>query len=361
MNILHVLSSPGAGGAEVYVRDLALEMVSRGHRVHIMFLETVQNECDDGRFQADFLRVLDEGGVTHSVIGVSARRKVWIGVLKLRKAVRELSIDVVHCHLFYAAAFALFVPNVKVIFTQHSYRLSAPKFLFRLLDIRVSAYVAICRACHTLLNDVCSGRVVQINNAVSPERIRFTGAPASLSGDPSRVKLAFVGRLFEAKNIPFLLTACGEVKDLGFELLIAGDGPDRAQLQELAIGLGIAERVHFLGSILDVPGLLHSSDVFVMSSAWEGLPIALIEATLAGLPTLVTDVGGCSEIVDECQNGYCINPGDLGRYVEKLRELISSKVLRENFSRNAIKHSTGYELSYAVDSHLMLYREVLSR
>ncbi len=139
--------------------------------------------------------------------------------------------------------------------------------------------------------------------------------------------------------------------------MLAGSGPEEAKLRDLANQLGITDRVNFLGNVDNVSTLLKEADVFVMSSAWEGLPIAQIEATLTGLPVLVTDVGGCSEIVEKVDNGMVVDV-EIEAYSEALKKMLNDYSARLRYHHNAINNSAIYTISKSVDKHLDLYHSL---
>ena len=112
-----------------------------------------------------------------------------------------------------------------------------------------------------------------------------------------------VGRLEAPKDYPNLLHAMHAFSTPRNILLIAGDGPSRASMEQLASTLGISSEVRFLGTRTDVPRLMAAADAYVMASAWEGLPMGLLEASASALPIVATDVGGNHEIVRDRISG----------------------------------------------------------
>jgi len=357
MRILHFISSPAAGGAETYVRDLSILMRQKGHDVHVVFLQTAGESGRDLEFEREFLASLESVSITYSFIGKEARRKPWLGIFRLRKAVRSFKAEVVHCHLYYALLFSFFVFKVPVLYTHHSFKLGLPKFFYHLFDRKVKVYIAICSACKMLLNG--KGRaVVQINNAVSRGRLGF--AKLEDRSPEADVTCVFVGSLRAPKNLSLMLKAFSEIADLNARLLIVGEGPDGSELKNLVSSLGINQKVEFLGNRSNVSEVLARSDVFLMSSAWEGLPIALIEATLTGLPVIVTNVGGCAEVVHTCANGFVVDNLEVEDYAMALRKMVGDAELRASFSRNALAFSGAFEIEQAVDKHLRLYKGVSS-
>lgn len=351
MRVLHIISSAAAGGAEVYARDLSIEMSKRGHDVFIVFLDRASEAGRDLSFESSFLEKLQEYNIEFGFIGQKARKNPLKGVLSLRRFSKEFKPDVVHSHLYYGAVFSLFLTGVKRIYTHHNIRLRANKYIYKLLDLKIDAYIGICDACRKLLEGVTNRQVHHIDNGVDESRIMKKAR--YLDNDP--VKLVFIGRLSDQKNLNLLLEAAARVRGSDFLVMIAGEGPLLPELQSMVEGLGIAPKVRFLGNVIDIKSLLNESDAFVMSSAWEGLPIAQIEATLTGLPVLVTHVGGCAEIVNSVGNGIAIDV-DVVEYTSALESIINDYPLRLKFHDNALKNSWIYSITTSVDKHLAVYR-----
>ena len=358
MRIIHFISSPTAGGAETYVRDLSILMCQKGHDVHVVFLESAVESGRDLTFEQAFLKSLSVESVSYSFIGKEARRRPWLGGLRLRKVVKSFQADIVHCHLYYALLFSFFLFKTPVLYTHHNIKLGLPRAFYRLFDLKVKAYIGICSACKEMLEGGRARSVVRINNAVSKQRIPERVVDKHRSG--SEINCVFVGRLGKQKNLTLMLEAFARLQDLEVRLKIVGEGPDRSKLENLARILGIDTRVQFLGNVSNVGEVLAESDVFLMSSAWEGLPIALIEATLAGLPVVVTDVGGCAEVVHRCANGFVVDSLDVDDYLAALNKMVSDEKLRCSFSSNALQFSEEFEIEKAVEKHLLLYQKIVN-
>ncbi|RUR35569.1 glycosyltransferase family 4 protein [Vreelandella populi] len=359
MKILHVISSAAAGGAEIYVRDLSVEMVKAGHEVFILFLDRAAEAGRDGDFEAKFLKELESQGIEYGFIGAAARKKPWQGTRRINEVVSEFSPDIVHCHLYYAAIFSLFVKKAKVVYTHHNIRLGAKALIYKILDMKVSRYIGICLACKELLESVSRKKVVRIDNGVTPTRIqkRLRGRDQE-RGDV--VKLISVGRLSAQKNLELLISSLAKLDDVRYQLKIAGEGPFRERLEQLAHDKGISAHIEFLGNVSNVDELLYEADVFVMSSAWEGLPIAQIEATLSGLPVIVTNVGGCAEIVHKACNGIVVDELDEASYVQALEKMLTNDSLHHLFSKSALAYSNDYLIKTSADKHIALYEEALT-
>ncbi|OJA06005.1 glycosyltransferase [Halomonas sp. QHL1] len=359
MKILHVISSAAAGGAEIYVRDLSVEMIKSGHEVFILFLDRASEAGRDGDFETQFLKEIKAQGIKYDFIGAEARKKPWLGIGKMKEVASTFSPDIVHCHLYYAAIFSLFVKNAKIVYTHHNIRLGAHSLLYKLLDLKVSRYIGICLACKKLLEGVSRRKVVRIDNGVTPTRIK----KRLRESDHARgnvIKLISIGRLSDQKNLALLISSLALLDSHRYQLKIAGEGALRKSLEQLALEKGVSTNIKFLGNVSNVDELLFDADVFVMSSAWEGLPIAQIEATLSGLPVIVTNVGGCAEIVHKACNGIVVDLLDEESYAQALNKMLTNDSLLNLFSQNALIYSSDYLIQTATDKHIALYTEVLT-
>lgn len=359
MSIVHIISCPASGGAEVYVKDLSIAAVNRGHKVSVVFLDRAEEAGRQEDYQRKFLAELDEAGVKYDFIGAKARRNPFFGWLRTRHILRKLDPDVVHAHLYYGVLFSAWNGR-PVVYTNHSVRVRFPRAVYRiLLNNILAAYVGISTVCAAALRKKSCFPVVQINNGVDRARLALgLDAPSSEKG--SFVFLA-VGRLVKEKNYPRLLASLGRLpENLSWRLQIAGEGSERHALEEMSDRMGLSDRIEFLGAVTDVAKRMSEASAFVMSSDWEGLPIALIEATLMGLPVVVTNVGGCAEVVHAACNGIVVDEMSEEAFSDALRRMLEDSDLRRSFSRNALLYGSKYELSTALDQHLKLYSSVLN-
>jgi glycosyltransferase involved in cell wall biosynthesis len=156
--------------------------------------------------------------------------------------------------------------------------------------------------------------------------------PATSHGD----RLLFVGRLAEAKGLPTHLRALSQVRQSRpATLQIVGDGPERAALEKLSAELGLQDCVEFLGyrPPSDVRAILHDTDVFVMTSLAEGVPVVLMEAMAAGVAVVAPRIAGIPELVDDQQNGLLTPPGDADATAKAILKLLADAELRRRFGK----------------------------
>jgi glycosyltransferase involved in cell wall biosynthesis len=189
---------------------------------------------------------------------------------------------------------------------------------------------------------------------VSPERVSVLPNPApEISGLRPREELrqafglngsalAFAGRLTAQKSLDRALEAVAAAD--GVQLLIAGEGPDRAPLEARARELGIGERVSFLGAQPRerIVELFHAADATILSSSWENFPHTVVEALAVGTPVLAMETGGVSEIVHDGVNGLLVPAGDTDALSEAVRHYFSDGALRERLRAAAAPSVADY-------------------
>jgi colanic acid/amylovoran biosynthesis glycosyltransferase len=147
--------------------------------------------------------------------------------------------------------------------------------------------------------------------------------------------LLFVGRLAAAKGLPILLESLATLqkKHPDIVLTVIGDGSERRQLEQLTAKLGLTQNVNYVGykSQLEVREYLQQTDIFVMSSFAEGIPVVLMEAMASGVPVVATQIAGVSELVEHSVNGYLVPPGDSIFLQENIEKLLNSSQVRAAF------------------------------
>lgn len=199
-----------------------------------------------------------------------------------------------------------------------------------------------------------------------PMGANLAEVPPDFSRSPKPGLVGFVGRLAEKKGVPVLLRAMAEVPEL--ELVIAGDGPDRASLEAQADTLGLGGRVRFLGQAdrAEVYELLSSCEMLAIPSIvagdgdQEGTPVVLAEAVALGVPVVASRLGGIGDHLDD-ESGWLVEPGDANALAVALRSANGDPLERERRATVARKLvSPNLTLEGAAAAYTTIYRELLA-
>ncbi len=172
--------------------------------------------------------------------------------------------------------------------------------------------------------------------------------------------ITFVGRLSEQKGVDVLFEAARLVaaRQVNFQLWLVGDGPLRPGLEKQARELGLEARIRFWGWQEDVTPYLQASDLFVLPSRYEAMPISLLEALACGLPAVVTKVGENEEIVRGETNGLVVAPENAPELAEALARLVTSTDLSRKMAQNAPGSAAHFDEAVTAQRVEGVYREV---
>lgn len=163
-------------------------------------------------------------------------------------------------------------------------------------------------------------------------------------------------RFVDQKDHSTLLRALTRVSG-DWRFVLVGDGPLLHPMQQLAHELGLRDSVSFLGNRSDVPELLADSDIFILSTKWEGLPVSILEAMRAGLPVIATDVGGVSELVLDGTSGYLTRVADERHLAHRIQQLVDSRGLRRQLGMAARnRYTEEFQMDKCISRHIALYR-----
>lgn len=148
-------------------------------------------------------------------------------------------------------------------------------------------------------------------------------------------RLLYTGRLAAVKGLPILLESLTSIKITHPDVLltVVGDGADRTQLEQRTTQLGLTQNVKFVGyqSQAKVREYMQETDVFVLPSFAEGVPVSLMEALAAGVPVVTTQIAGISELVENGVSGYLVPPGNADLLAERITELLANPQRRSEF------------------------------
>lgn len=314
------------GGAQLHVRDQCIALTKRGHSVYVV--------AGGDASLYDDLKMIHCQSLMRN-LNIVADIKAFI---ELRSILKRIQPDVIATHSSKAgvigrlAGWSLRIPT---LFTAHGWSFTEgvegkKKRMYRVIErgmgritkgvITVSEYDKQLAIQHKVLPPE---KLLTIHNGVHETVL---SRDSSHSGN--RLTMVMVARFAPPKQQLDLLKALTKLRQFEWEMLFAGEGPLLNEAQCFVDSEGLNDRVLFLGNRHDISAILQKSNIFLLLSDWEGLPLSVLEAMQCGLPVIASDVGGVNEAVKHSVNGYLIPPKDEGELIEKLTVLLTSPSLR---------------------------------
>jgi glycosyltransferase involved in cell wall biosynthesis len=320
---------------------------------------------------------LEQDGIRTATLGMTRGVPDPRAMLRLRDLLRRWKPDVLHGHMVHANLMVRLSRLVRstpvVVSTLHNqdegrqWRYLAYRLTDRLSDLTTTvSQLAVDDAVHR--GAAPRGRIHLVPNGIElatygRDPVARDRARNALGIDDGFVWLT-VGRLVEAKRHEDLISAFGDVhaRHPRASLLIAGVGPLEETIRTKVRDLGLDGSVDLLGLRNDVPQLMQAADAFVMSSAWEGLPMVLLEAGASSLPIAATDVGGSRDAVVDGTTGHLVPPRDphaLAFAMDRIMSLsdAGSRAMGESGRAHIAR---AFSLETVVDRWDALYRAALA-
>jgi glycosyltransferase involved in cell wall biosynthesis len=340
--ILFVNYSLDIGGIETLVLEMCRKLDGTKYQPSVCSFQK------NGTLQKEFERA---GIPVHVVEKTDGIRLSFVP--RLIKLFKMISPDIIHVHgnpgNWMYTAIAARLCRIPVIYTQHLIFRDRNPFWDRtgerLLSKITNRIVTVseCLADYMVKQEgVAPGKITVIRNGIDytvfEKTVDVGKKRAELGLSDSDIVAGIIARLFPAKDHATLIDAFKIVvrKVPSAKLLIVGDGPLRNELEEKVRSLGLTANIRFLGNRRDIPELLKSFDIFVLSSILEGLPIALLEAMASRVPVVSTDVDGNGEVVTQGETGIIVPPRDPGALAAAITELLTDRAKAKQMGENGI-------------------------
>lgn len=317
-----------------------------------------------------FLQELQENGV---VVRECKVHQAGFAI-RLKRLLKELNPDVVHSQVAFSMPWQvlgiLWSGSRRIIFTQQNeYQNWKP--LFARLRIRlyfllffgfIDKYTCVSQRVRdslSVLSGKSSQKFVVIPNSVDtnnffPDRLQREAQRQELKVDSSEFLAGMVARFSLQKGHQYLIEALRILKEKNVrcKLLLVGGGELETEIRAMVKRYNLGDTVLFYGQARDVNHVLQALDCFILSSLWEGMPLALLEAMASGIPVIATDVAGTREVVHHLQNGILIPSRSAESIVAALLQLKESPELRENIVNQAL---TFVRERYSVEANMKAY------
>jgi glycosyltransferase involved in cell wall biosynthesis len=369
--ILMVVTGLGVGGAERQIVALAHRFQSLGSAITVVTL------IEPGVLKDELVKV----GIPVHSLGMSRGIPGPGAILKLARIVRREGPDVVHAHMFHANILArvsrIFWKNIPLVcairnvneissrgtdwdaitWRDHAYRFT------NFLSQKTTAVCDTCADRYVGVGAFKPDQIISIPNGIVVQRFaRNVEAGARLRtelGLEGKLVGVMVARMEPPKEHALLLRAIAAAapRHPNLHFVFVGDGPDSPKLKELAASLGVNERVSFMGIRKDVTTFLSLADFSLLITAMEGMPVSVLEAAAAALPTIGSSVGGVPETVIDGKTGFLIPSGDLAALTQAI-EKMAALSHGERAAMGAAAHqmvSTRYDFEVMIRGYIDLY------
>ena len=374
--LLHIVGGSSFGGAAKIILRLAQTVKAEGWQVDILTTNSVFQEA---------ARQHDIGVVSLDAI----RREIrpwWDlrGLVRLYKFLRRERYLVVHTHTSkagFVGRLAAWLARVPVIlhtahgFAFHERSPRSTRTFYCALERLASRWcdrIVSVNEFHrrwALELGICGpNKISAIPNGIARQ---CPNLPASavvlrrcLATPPTDLIVLTMGRLAPEKGLEYLIEAASLLRCSrpAFRFVLAGDGPLRAQLEELAESLGASRHVEFLGYREDIPDLLAASDLVVLPSMREGLSIALLEAMAAGKPIVTTEIGSNLAVVSQADTALLVPPGDPQALCDAILRCGCDPALRATLGTNArLLFERRYTEERMLNSYKKLYVDLVKK
>lgn len=360
-------------GMEIATSNLAKHLSKRGHTVHIITFR------DEGLSPESF----EEGCFIHRIenpfpkIGILS---FWFNIIKTLKTINP---DIIHLQgvVVLGTGFPVLISHFLLrkpyVVSFHGFflygkkqsiyqRLISPAILFNLIVKHASAIILLTDFMKNKFKAWPEEKIFAIPNGIdacSLTNLNRESIRNELSINNNEHILLFVGRLNAVKGVNYLVSAMKTIHDTDRHsrlLIVGNDQGQRKILDDLITKLHLEDNICFIEetSHENVFRYMMASDIFVLPSISEGFPLVLLEAMSCGLPIIVSNIGGMSEIIQDNRNGFLVQVGDPEDIAEKALLLLKNEDLRKKFSGNNLAEVKKYTWENIVSQFEQIYKKV---
>ena len=374
IRILRIIARMNVGGPAIQITGLLQDLSKSEFEQRL-----VTGFCSDG--EVDYLEINNIDIQPYKIKTFGNRVNLWADLhafLVIREQIRKFDPHIIHTHTAKAgflgrlASLSTLKKHV-MVHTFHGHLLHG-YFGRRKTRIVISVESILSRYTDALI--AVGSRVMEELLAVKigiREKFLVIGPGLELKdlptresakeelGIPKQFIISWIGRAVKIKAPERILDIALECKlrGLNVHFTVSGDGSLLSDLKSKAMGLNLP--IQFLGWQSDIEKILSFSDLVILTSKNEGMPVALIQAQMAGIPVLTTDVGSASEVLVNGKSGFCLDYSAKD-FVDKIETLINNPQMQKAFSESGKKNAIEkFSRSRLVSDHANLYRRLISQ
>ena len=350
MKLTFVTATLTSGGSERVMSIVANKMQERGYEVEIVCLND----------QIVFYPIYEGIKITHVEVEAGTKslpKKLWW----FRKYIQKTQPDVVVAFMVSVYTVTLLaltgvkIPVISSVRNDPAYSNLRKKITRKILLPRSAHVVVQTQQIKKYFNKNIQKKTTVIYNPVN-EKV-FELQPIEKEN-----RIISVGRLYPQKDQKMMIEAFAKVskKYPQWSLIIFGEGPQRKELELLVERLKVKDKVFLPGRSENIIDELNKSKVFCLSSIYEGMSNALVEAICVGLPIVTTKVSGTEELIQDGKNGFTVNIGETDAMADALTKIIEDNHLQKQFSENNKAQALKFETNAIVDQWEEVIKKVAS-
>lgn len=347
MNIVHIITGLGGGGAEHLVLELAKCHVMKNDQ--IVVISVTSEDRIIYKFKENTIKVKQ--------LNISSFRSLIPGIVKFLKFIKDIENPVFHCHMFHALMIAIIIkmirPKIPIIFTLHT---NLVKQFYR----RIALYMTKPFRKYDVIFSNTSSKWYLKNNAVVPNGVDlskfkelYETRNIKVSYPPFR--FLFLARLHEPKNPLYLVELAKKLISnnvFDFKIIVVGEGHLKEKLIREIAKYNLEKFIELNDFTDNINTYLQDADCLILPSLWEGLPLSIIESAASGLPVITTPVGSIPDYLNS-QNSWII---PLESFPEAMKDCMKNysmaKVKAENLHKVVQKN---FNINETYRSYLNLY------
>ncbi|WP_130734305.1 glycosyltransferase [Flavobacterium sp. J27] len=365
MKILQIINSLATGGAEKLILDTIPLYVQQGIQVDVLLLW--DNDCmftnELQKLNCSKIYILKKSSNYKDIYQLSH-------VFKIAKILKNY--DLAHVHLFPAQYFVVFANilngnSCKLLFTEHNTtnkRIQSKFFkpIERFIYKRYAKLICISDEIKGIYSEYLKNqkeKLIVIQNGVSIETIinakPYDKVVLNTNCVKSDVFLLQVAAFRPQKD---QITLIKSMKYLphNYKLFLVGDGVNKKMCEDYVIHENLNNKVYFLGQRADIPRLLKSVDIVVLSSHYEGLSLSSIEGMSSGVPFVASEVPGLKEIVEH--HGVLFKEGDEQDLADKINQLMLDKTYYLKMATSCLERAKQFDIKNMIAKHIALYKKI---
>ncbi|WP_175640165.1 glycosyltransferase [Metabacillus schmidteae] len=364
MRVLHVINSLDIGGAQTLLNDALPEFEKKGVQSEVFVLK----RSTEGNFEQQ----LKNKGIKIIYSNISNIYNP-LQILELKKVIKKRKYDIIHSHTFPSQYWVSLLRNTfkktpKFITTEHNTsnrrrELKVFKYIDTIIYKNYSKIICISNGTFdeliTWTKNVKHKSVV-VENGIALSK--FTNAkPLEKAKLVPNFKVGdfivlMVARLTNQKDHETVIRSAMNLPN-HIHVVFVGDGEKHNEYEEMIKNHKLNNRVHLLGARADVPNIMKTADLFVLSSHFEGFGLVAVEAMASGLPVIASDVAGLTEVVSGA--GCLFKKGDAEKLSTIITDLEENKNNRLSMIDAGKKRSSLFSIEKFVDEHIQVYKSIL--